>query len=363
LTKAQTAVPHAASKQDQATVAADLRARVGRIARIRLACLPTPFHEMPRLTTLLGGPRLFIKRDDLTGLALGGNKVRNWEFRLAELVAESADVAILALDLQSNSARQSTAACTLAGIRTILVLEGVRPEPVQGNLLLDYLMGAEVHFAPDRASQRRLLDSLLDRETSQGRRAVIVTDRPHFEHSSSFAYILALLEMLDQASDQGVALRHVYISSAGKALAGMVMTERRLGAGFRVHAVPATREWEVPRRTAAIAAEVASVLGLEDRVEPDQVLCHDGFVGDGYGKPSEASVEAVKLFARTEGIVLDPVYTGKAAAALIAHVRSGALGPDDTAVLVHTGGAPGVFSHPHLWVEPDLWVEPATASG
>lgn len=342
---------HTRPTRDRAATAADLRARVARVPRIPLACLPTPFHELPRLAALLGGPRLFIKRDDLTGLALGGNKVRNWEFRLAELVADSAEVAILALDLQSNSARQSTAACTRAGIRTILVLEGERPEDVQGNLLLDYLMGAEVHFAPDRASQRALLDSLAQREAAQGRRAVIVTDRPHFEHSSSFAYILSLLELLDQAEERGVALRHVYISSAGKALAGMVLTERLLGAGFRVHAVPATREWDVPRRTAVIAAEVASVLDIEGSVEPEDVLCHDEFVGDGYGKPSEASVEAVTLFARTEGIVLDPVYTGKAAAALIAHVRSGVLGPDDTAVLVHTGGTPAVFSYPLLWLE------------
>jgi 1-aminocyclopropane-1-carboxylate deaminase/D-cysteine desulfhydrase-like pyridoxal-dependent ACC family enzyme len=338
---------------DRATAAADLRARTAKVPRIHLACLPTPFHEMPRLAALLGGPRLFIKRDDLTGLALGGNKVRNWEFRLPELVGEGTQVAILALDLQSNSARQSTAACALAGIRTILVLEGIKPETVQGNLLLDYLMGAEVHFAADRAQQRILLDALAQREAAQGRRATIVTDRPRFEHSSSFAYILSLLELLEQAEAQGVAPRHIYISSAGKALAGMVMTEKLLHAGFRVHAVPATREWDVPQRTAAIAAEVSAILGLPGCVSPADVCSHDEFVGDGYGIPSQASIEAVKLFARTEGIVLDPVYTGKAAAALIAHVRDGTLGSAETAVLVHTGGMPAVFTHPRLWLDQD----------
>jgi D-cysteine desulfhydrase/L-cysteate sulfo-lyase len=338
---------------DRATAAADLRARVAKVPRIHLACLPTPFHEMPRLAALLGGPRLFIKRDDLTGLALGGNKVRNWEFRLPELVEEGTEVAILGLNLQSNSARQSAAACALAGIRTILVLEGAKPETVQGNLLLDYLMGAEVHFAADRAQQRTLLDALARRQAAQGRRATIVTDRPHFEHSSSFAYILSLLELLEQAEAQDVAPRHIYISSAGKALAGMVMTEKLLRADFRVHAVPASHEWDVPQRTAAIAAEVSSVLGLAGCVSPADICTHNEYVGDGYGIPSQASIEAVKLFARTEGIILDPVYTGKAAAALIAHVRAGTLGPADTAVFVHTGGMPAVFTHSRLWLDQD----------
>jgi 1-aminocyclopropane-1-carboxylate deaminase/D-cysteine desulfhydrase-like pyridoxal-dependent ACC family enzyme len=338
---------------DRATTVADLRARIAKVPRTRLACLPTPFHEMPRLAALLGGPRLFIKRDDLTGLALGGNKVRNWEFRLPELVQEGTEVAILALDLQSNSARQSTAACALAGIRTILVLQGVKPETVQGNLLLDYLMGAEIHFAADRAQQRTMLDALAQREAAQGRRVTIVTDRPHFEHSSSFAYILSLLELLEQAEAQGVAPRHIYISSGGKALAGMLMVENLLHADFCVHAVPATHEWDVPQRTAAIAAEVSSVLGLASSVSPADICAHNDFVGDGYGIPSQASIEAVKLFARTEGIILDPVYTGKAAAALIAHVRAGTLGPADTVVFVHTGGMPAIFTHSHLWLDQD----------
>jgi D-cysteine desulfhydrase/L-cysteate sulfo-lyase len=336
---------------DRATVAADLRARLAKVPRIPLACLPTAFQEMPRLAAHLGGPRLFIKRDDLTGLALGGNKVRNWEFRLAELVGEGTQVAILALDLQSNSARQSTAACTLAGIHTILVLQGTRPEVVQGNLLLDYLMGAEVHFAADRAEQRALLDALARREAARGNRATIVTDRPRFEHSSSFAYMLSLLELLEQAEAQGIAPRHIYISSGGKALAGMVMVEKLLQAGFCVHAVPATHEWDVPRRTAAIAAEVADVLGLANCVSPADVCAHNEFVGDGYGIPSAAAVEAVKLFARTEGIILDPVYTGKAAAALIAHVRDGTLGSAEPVVFVHTGGMPAVFTHSGLWTD------------
>ena len=140
------------------------------------------------------------------------------------------------------------------------------------------------------------------------------------------------------------------MSSSGKGQAGLELA-RKLWGGFRVHGVTATREYDVPARTAAIANETAATLGLDVRVHPEDVVNFDDFVGPGYGRPSAEGTEAVRLFARTEGLVLDPVYTGKCAAALIAHAREGRLTPGDTAVFVHTGGAPAIFTWSHLWTD------------
>jgi D-cysteine desulfhydrase/L-cysteate sulfo-lyase len=142
------------------------------------------------------------------------------------------------------------------------------------------------------------------------------------------------------------------MSSAGKGQAGLELA-RSLWGGFRVHGVTATREYDVPARTSTIANETAAMLGLDARVRPEDVVSFDDFVGPGYGRPSAAGKEAVRLFARTEGLVLDPVYTGKCAAALIAHARDGRLTREDTAVFVHTGGAPAIFTWSDLWTEGD----------
>ena len=138
----------------------EVRAKIARIPRVPIAIRPTPMVEAPNLSRTLGGPRIFVKRDDLTGVALGGNKLRNLEFRLARTMAERPDVVLVGLDLQSNSARQTIGACNRLGLRTVLVLEGSRPREVQGNLLVDYLLGAEIHFAKDRTEQRHTLDRL-----------------------------------------------------------------------------------------------------------------------------------------------------------------------------------------------------------
>ncbi|MFI4996684.1 MAG: pyridoxal-phosphate dependent enzyme, partial [Hyphomicrobiales bacterium] len=137
-----------------------IRERIAKIPRVRLALTPTPLQEAPNLTKALGGPRIFVKRDDLTGVALGGNKLRNLEFRLARTLADEPDTVIVGLDLQSNSARQTIGACNKLGLKTILVLQGEKPQTVQGNLLIDYLLGAQVHFAPTATRQRQMLDEL-----------------------------------------------------------------------------------------------------------------------------------------------------------------------------------------------------------
>ena len=327
-----------------------IRERIAKIPRVKLALTPTPLQEAPNLTMALGGPRIFIKRDDLTGVALGGNKLRNLEFRLARTLAEEPDTVIVGLDLQSNSARQTIGACNKLGLKTILVLQGERPKTVQGNLLIDYLLGAQIHFAPTAARQRQMLDELAADCRARGGRPHILNDNPMFDVASALAYIEATLEILDELQALRAAPTALYMSSSGKGQAGLVLAKRLTNAGFAVEGVTATDEFDVPPRTAAIANETAKALGLDLRIEPGEILNDRGFVGKGYGIPTQASIDAVRLFAQLEGIVLDPIYTGKAAAGMIAHIREGRYASGDLLVFVHTGGAPAIFTWNELFV-------------
>jgi 1-aminocyclopropane-1-carboxylate deaminase/D-cysteine desulfhydrase-like pyridoxal-dependent ACC family enzyme len=329
---------------------AEIRERTARIPRVKLALTPTPIEEAPNLTKALGGPRIFIKRDDLTGVAFGGNKLRNLEFRLARTMSENPDTVVVGLDIQSNSARQTIGACNKLGLKTILVLEGEKPDVVQGNLLVDYLLGAEVIFAPTRDAQRVALDEHAARVRAAGGRPHILNDNPMFDVASALAYLETTMEMKEQLDGAGVAPTALYMSSSGKGQAGLVLGRRLTGAPITVHGVTATDEFHVPSRTAAIANETLGVLGLDLRISDSEIVNDAGFVGAGYGIPSEASVEATKLFARTEGAILDPIYTGKAAAGMISDIRAGRYGIRDTLVFVHTGGTPSIFTWNKLWL-------------
>jgi 1-aminocyclopropane-1-carboxylate deaminase/D-cysteine desulfhydrase-like pyridoxal-dependent ACC family enzyme len=340
-----------------------IRGHIARLPRVSLIERPTPLTEavnLPRVLTGGKAPRIFIKRDDLTSLALGGNKLRNLEFRLARTMAEHADTVIVGLDLQSNSARQTAAACNRLGLTCILVLEGSKPAVVQGNLLMDYLLGADVHFAPTREEQRRMMDDLADQVRNRGGRPHILNDNPMFDIASAAAYLEATLEVLEQLAAQGLAPSCFYMSSSGKGQAGLVLAQRLTGLDFRVHGVTATDEFHLPSRTAGIANETAKALGLDLVITEDEIVNFGEFVGAGYGVPSEAGVEAVKLFARAEGIILDPIYTGKAAAGLVAHVREGRFGEDDVIVFVHTGGTPANFAWGDLWTQDTMATQKET---
>ena len=328
----------------------EIRERIATLPRLDIALKNTPLEEARNLSRTLGGPRIFVKRDDLTGVALGGNKLRNLEFRLAHAMKDEPDTVIVGLDLQSNSARQTVGACNKLGLRTILVLEGRRPNNVQGNLLVDYLLGADVHFATDTREQRAMLDSLAEEVRAKGGRPHILNDNPMFDVASAVAYVEVTLEVLEQLGERDLAPDYFYMSSSGKGSAGIMLAQKLLGADFVMQAICATAEFDLPSRTAEIANKTIAALGLDIAIAEDEVINTDAFVGKGYGIPSDAGDEAVRLFARTEGIILDPIYTGKAAAGLIAHVREGRFKADDVVVFVHTGGTPAIFTWNELWV-------------
>jgi len=235
-------------------------------------------------------------------------------------------------------------ACNKIGLRTILVLEGSRPAVVQGNLLVDYLLGAEVRFAPDVAGQRAIMDQAARDIRAAGGRPYILNDNPMFDVASALAYLDCTMEMLDQLHALSVEADCFYMSSGGKGQAGVALAKNALGGRFTMRGVTASHKHDVPNRTASIANETAAMLGLDVKVAPAEIENYDNFVDKGYGVPSEAGNEAVLLFGRHEGIILDPIYTGKCAAAMIAHIREGRFGADDVVVFVHTGGMPAIFT-------------------
>ncbi|MDR5694318.1 MAG: D-cysteine desulfhydrase family protein [Armatimonadota bacterium] len=322
--------------------------QLGRFPRVKLASLPTPLEEMPRLTEILGGPRLLIKRDDLTGLAMGGNKARKLEFLLGEARSRGADVVVTTGALQSNHARMTAAAAQKLGLRAILVLSGEEPAEYQGNLLLDALFGAEVRVI--QSEEEYILHATMEdvaRELSREGHRPYLIPLGGSTGLGACAYIEAALELLLQANAMGVAVDAiVHATSSGGTQAGLFVGTKLTQAHIKVVGISAGPPREVvERRVASIVEEVARLLQLDLRAHPDDLIVLDGYVGDGYGIPTPQCIDAIRLLARTEGILLDPVYTGKAMAGLIDLIRQGHFDPSQTVVFWHTGGIPALFAH------------------
>lgn len=324
----------------------EIRERIARFPRIRLACLPTPLQPCPRASADLGID-LWIKRDDLTGLAFGGNKTRNLEFRMAEVQRSGADVLVFGVEIGSNSARQTTAAANILGLPIVLVLRGRPDTTVQGNLLVDYVLGADVRIvdlAPDAD-----LDAEVARITEElrrsGRRPFNVNASPMFARASALAYIEAFLEIVEQLAPR--EMDAIYMSSSAKGLAGLILGGRLTGSRARIVGVSATYgRGDLRERTAKIATETAEAMGWpEIRIPREDVEVTTNYVGSAYGVPSPAGNDATLYLARREGILLDPIYTGKAAAGLFADARAGRIPRGARVVFVHTGGQPALFSH------------------
>lgn len=323
-----------------------IRARVARLPRMPLALLPTPLHELARLARALGIGRLFVKRDDLTGLAFGGNKTRNLEFRMAEAIEQGAEVFIAGLEAQSNSARQTTAAANILGMETILLLHRDREWHWQGNPLIDRLLGAEVRWVDshDPVDMDRLLRQTAEEQRRLGKKPYVMNHAGAFTLGSAVAYLLCTLEIQEQMTALGLEPTHLYMTSGNKGHAGLILGKKLLGASFRTIAI--SQRYGEDRVSGALKGARDAVRALDwdlDLSEAD-VESHDDYVGEAYGVPTLTALEAMQLTARTEGLLLDPVYTGKAMAGLIDHARRGRLGPKDVVVFIHTGGLPALFA-------------------
>jgi len=316
--------------------------------RVSIAHLPTPLEMLPRLTAYLGGPQLWAKRDDQTGLATGGNKTRKLEFLVAEALAQGADTLVTCGAAQSNHARQTAAAAARFGLACTLVLRGEPPPQAQGNLLLDELLGAEIVWAgADDLTAR--LEETADALRSRGRRPYVV---PYGGSNpvGVCGYVAAMEELLAQAAQAGLSFDHIVLaSSSGGTQAGLTVAARALNYRGRILGISVDLPADpLRRRMAELATATADHLGLPLTFAPEDFAVEDGYRGGGYGVISDLEREAIRLLARTEGLLLDPVYTGRAFGGLIDLIRRGVFSPQERVLFWHTGGVAGLFARPTL---------------
>jgi 1-aminocyclopropane-1-carboxylate deaminase/D-cysteine desulfhydrase-like pyridoxal-dependent ACC family enzyme len=296
---------------------------------------------MPRLSRELGGPELLIKRDDLTGLAFGGNKARKLEPLVAAAEREGARTLLTRGAAQSNHCRQTAAAAARRGMNCVLVLTGGAPVEPNGNLLLDALLGAELLWTEGRDPEQ-VLDEAFEAALAAGRRPYRI---PYGGSSplGAAAYAEALGELLRQEPS---AAALVLASSSGGTQAGLIAGARMHGFTGRILGVSVEpRASELRERIAGLATEVLRVHGEAGQIKPEQVEATDEFLGGGYGVVGELERFAIRTFARTEGLLLDPVYTGRAAGALLEMARRNELKRGQRVVFWHTGGTPALFAY------------------
>ncbi len=310
------------------------------LPRLHLAQLPTPVEELPRLSRELG-TTILIKRDDQTGLALGGNKTRKLEFLLADALSANADTLLTTGAPHSNHCRQTAAAAARAGLRCILVLPGEARATDSGNLLLDELLGAHIVWAGDEPRDLALQRAFESEFASHHRPYLIPYGGS--DPLGASAYVAAMREFLEQKVPVELI---VLASSSGGTQAGMAVGARAFGFQGLIQGVSVDQpKAALARRVADLANETATTLDLPLTFAPPDIIADDRFTGKGYGVMGEPELEAIRLFARTEGILLDPVYTGRAAGGLLQMIRLGEVEPGQRVLFWHTGGIPALWAY------------------
>lgn len=325
---------------------------LARFPRIRLGHLPTPLEPLTRLSAHLGGPNLWIKRDDCTGLSTGGNKTRKLEYLFADAIANGADTVITAGATQSNHARQTAAAAAKLGLSCVLVLEdrtGRRDAAYtqSGNVLLDTLHGAAIEHVPGGADMPAAMEGAAARLRAEGRKPYVIPGGGS-NAIGSLGYVNAALELVSQAAAMDLRIDHV-IHATGSAgtQSGLVTGLVALNSGIPVLGIGVSKpQAAMEEAVLGLCQESAAHLGLPGIVKPEHVAANCNYIGQGYGIPTEGMAEAVRLTAELEGILLDPVYSGKAMAGLIDLVRQGHFAPGSNIVFLHTGGTVGLFAYP-----------------
>ncbi len=343
--------------------------QIGDLPRVRLANIPTPLQEARRLTEAIGGPRILIKRDDLTGLAFGGNKTRILEFVMGDAVAKGTDVILAYAGWHSNWCSQVAAAAKKLGMDVILFKEaakdGYDPEEYDGNQLLHFLLGADIRAFSSGVKAVKAKEEALRILKEEGRHPYDANRSPY----APIGYLNCMTETLSQANDMGIRIDYiVHAAGSGMTQSGLILGSLALNSGIKVLGISISSMEDYQRKTAERVNECAALLGLDIRVSERDVLVNGDYLTGGYGIIDESVVEAIKLLARTEGIFVDPVYTAKALAGLIDLARGGYFSKDDVVVFLHTGGIAGIFpyrgpikalaqSKPPPWKKPP-WAPP-----
>lgn len=325
--------------------------QLAQFPRLRFAHLPTPIECLERLSSELGGPTIYVKRDDATGLAMGGNKTRKLEFLLAEAKDQQADTLITCGGIQSNHVRQTAAAAARLGFACEVVLYRAVPRQADdyeatGNVLLDHLFGARVHMHDGGVDRNAAMAAVADRVRSAGGTPYVV---PYggSNGTGALGYVQCALEIERQANERNVSVDAVITAaSSGGTQAGLIAGFKAINSRTAVIGIDVNGAADATAETVrSVLAETHRRLDLPGGTPADAVVVEPGYAGPGYGVPTRDMVAAVTLTAAAEGLVLDPVYTGKAMAGLMGLIRTGRLSPEDTVVFLHTGGSPALFAY------------------
>lgn len=313
------------------------------LERLNIAHLPTPVEELSRLSAALNGPRILVKRDDQTGLAFGGNKTRKLEYLLADAQKSGARTLVTSGAVQSNHCRQTAAAANRMGFDCLLVLTGDEPERATGNLLLDRFLGAEIIWGGGE-DREQLLQQAYDQAVEDEREPYLI---PYGGSNpiGAAAYAFAMQEMLDQGVEVDWI---VFATSSGGTQSGLVAGGRMFDYPGHILGISVDiKASELKVEVARLAGETLLFLGEENEITPEEIMVNDDYLGEGYGIMGEREKEAMTLFARKEGLILDPVYTGRAGGGLIDLIRSGFFGTQQSVLFWHTGGSPALFAEPY----------------
>lgn len=324
---------------------------LARFPRLSLAHLPTPLEPLVQLSALLGGPQLWIKRDDCTGLAGGGNKTRKLEFLMAEALAEGADCVITQGATQSNHARQTAAAAAKLGLACHILLEDRTGSEdmdynANGNVMLNQLLDAPLKKYPGGTDMNAAMSNLADELKSAGKKPYVIPGGGS-NATGALGYANCALEVMAQANDRQLKIDHlIHATGSAGTQAGLVAGFEALNSGIPVLGI-GVRLPQEPQESNVyrLAQATADKLGMRGDLSRDSVRANCDYVGDGYGIPMANTLEAIALFARSEGILLDPVYSGKGAAGLIDLVRKGEFKAGENIVFLHTGGAQALFGY------------------
>jgi len=322
--------------------------QTGKFPRVQLAALPTPLEPLKRFTKALGGPKIYIKRDDLTAIAFGGSKARVLEYWMGYLLQKGVDTAVFSggrAGTQSNWCRMASSAARKVGIDPIAVLRGTRPDVYDGNVLLDELMGTDIRFMNIKPEETHdAMQVFLNELKDKGKNPEIIDDE---ELPGLVGYADLVSELLRQANDMGVHIdATVNACGSGGTYAAITAGAKALNTGIQTIGISCGESKEfIAENSVRIGNEVLEALGVKMSLKAEDMNVYDDWVGEGYGIMHETTMEAMQLLARTEGIIVGPVYTGKTLAGLVGLIRQGYFSKDDTVVFIHTGGTPALFPH------------------
>ena len=320
--------------------------KIAQLPQVDIGHFPTPLEECPRLSEELGGPRIFIKREDCSGLAFGGNKVRQLTFTIGDGVNQGVDTIIQGAASQSNHCRQAAAASAKLGLKCYLRLARDNKSVRQGNVLLDELSGADVEFVD--ASMGSELDAIkyaLAEELKEKGLKPYVLAAPRSTALAAVAFAWCIAEIHEQQEAMGIDADWIYAASAGGTQGGLILGTKVLGMEMKPFGIAPIGWPDRVERIRNAANDAAGILGLDLVINDDDVRNSDDYVGEDYGVLTPECVDALKLMARTEGIFLDPSYTSKALSGLIDHIQKGRISADETVIFLHTGGTPALFAY------------------